>query len=144
MDVGYFIFLSDLGREEIVKNKMEYYGITHGKTTDGEVNRHKGCKEGIHLFDEVSSSWNHYLICDKCGMVITLTSVMKGVIQLHTKVLLRYLDKARKCGGFYSPGYKGGHGYSMEMLKAELATREHVPNKVEAKKIRQEKAKGRK
>lgn len=60
----------------------------------------------------------------------------------HTRVLLDYLKHARACGGWYSP-WDSDTGYTIEELKAELATRPHVPNKAEAKRIRQEKAKRR-
>jgi hypothetical protein len=62
-----------------------------------------------------------------------------------TRELLQWLNKARKCGqGGYDP-FNDGNGYcfSVELLKNELSKREHVPNKKEAKKIRQEKAKKR-
>jgi hypothetical protein len=37
--------------------------------------------------------------------------------------------------------YDVDHPYSIKELKTELATREHIPNKQEARKIRQERAK---
>ena len=40
---------------------------------------------------------------------------MIEVEKVHTKVLIQYLDKARKFGGFYSPeGNSGGWGYTTE------------------------------
>lgn len=66
---------------------------------------------------------------------------------LHTKELLGLLQSARKCGGgynlFYDSGYafEGSKWYTIDEIKEELATREHVPNKSERRKIRQEKAK---
>jgi hypothetical protein len=60
---------------------------------------------------------------------------------VHTKVLLSYLKGARKCGGFWSPsGDSNGFGFTTDELKKELATREHVPNKQEARHRRQERA----
>lgn len=49
---------------------------------------------------------------------------------LHTRVLKIYLDKARKCGGYYDPGWSG-YGTMrpiyIDQIKAELATRPHIP-----------------
>lgn len=60
----------------------------------------------------------------------------------HTKVLLKWLEKARSCGVH---GHRDhGYCYSVEEIKKELAKREHVPNKAEAKKLRQELAKKKK
>jgi len=84
--------------------------------------------------------------------------------KFHTKQLLSILDSARAYRSRLfnygemneddylafkiSPVFFGYDKYeppyesvSFEELKAELATRPHIPNKVEAKKIRQEKAK---
>ena len=63
---------------------------------------------------------------------------------ISTKVLLNYLEHARACGG---DGYNIGDNHEPSMfisiaeIKQELVTREHVPNKQEAKVIRQTKAK---
>lgn len=62
---------------------------------------------------------------------------------LSTRELMDYLDCARKFGGFYSP-WEGSTGYTIEEIRAELATREHVPNKQEAKALRQKQAKAQK
>jgi len=63
---------------------------------------------------------------------------MQPLKELHTRVLLRYLHKARACGGYYSPCYpECSCSYSAEEIKSVLATREHVSNKKEAKLIRQ-------
>ena len=60
---------------------------------------------------------------------------------LPTKVLLQYLEKARaKRFKGYTPS-PGGRMLSVLEIKAELANREHVPNKAEARALRQEKAK---
>jgi hypothetical protein len=83
---------------------------------------------------------------------------------LHTRVLLPIYQRAR--GYLWTRWHEGEpydpekptyvnaqfFGYepygvisniTLEQMRAELATREHVPNKVEAKKIRQEKAKAK-
>ena len=53
------------------------------------------------------------------------------------------LDAIHRVGGhWYSPGGSDS-GYSLDEVKAELATREHVPNKPEAKALRREAAQGR-
>lgn len=61
----------------------------------------------------------------------------------HTKTLMKLLEKARKCGGFYSP-YDNEYGWTTFQLKEELNQREHVPNKKESKIIRQVAAKKKK
>ena len=60
---------------------------------------------------------------------------------LHTKQLLKLLKEARGCYGYYTSEDEliSDYGYSMNDLKAILATREHIPNKLEAKRIRKEK-----
>jgi len=66
---------------------------------------------------------------------------MEELKQIPTKVLLKYLKRSRKCGSsFWSP-YDNGVGWTTEQLKEELATREHIPNKLETKKLRQQAAK---
>lgn len=49
---------------------------------------------------------------------------------LNSRTLLIYLDKARKIGGYYDPGWFG-YGIMrpiyIEQIKAELATRPHIP-----------------
>lgn len=62
----------------------------------------------------------------------------------HTKQLLSLLNKARKCGGSFDPFDGGQVFYSTEEIKKLLETREHVPNKKEAREIRQSKAKNKK
>lgn len=64
--------------------------------------------------------------------------------KVHTRQLISWLRKARATGGWYTPGdHKDPHarGATIEQLKAELATREHIPNKKESKEQRQEAAK---
>jgi len=57
---------------------------------------------------------------------------------MPTRQLLEYLRRARKFGGWYSPhGANARFGYGIRQLKTELATREHVPNKLEARAKRQ-------
>jgi beta-N-acetylglucosaminidase len=72
----------------------------------------------------------------------------------HTRVLMKMRESAYRCGGynyatdeertdaeiFYDPFDTQLHYVSLAQIKAELATREHVPNKREARAIRQERA----
>ncbi len=62
--------------------------------------------------------------------------------KFHTRQLLDIIDHCRACGGIYQP-YDMGVYYEFEEIKSELDTREHIPNKQEAKRIRQEKAKAK-
>ena len=60
----------------------------------------------------------------------------------HTRQLLGWLRRARACGGRYSPCEQApGTFLSITALKAELATREHIPNKAESRARRQAAAK---
>lgn len=68
---------------------------------------------------------------------------MKALEELTTRELLNYLKRSRKFRGFYSP-CDDGVGYSSEQIKKVLATREHLPNKAEAKKKRQAEAREKK
>jgi len=65
---------------------------------------------------------------------------MTNLTKVHTKKLLKYLEQARACGGSYTPN-DWQTVYTVEELKKELATREHVPNKDECRKLRQQCAK---
>lgn len=60
-----------------------------------------------------------------------------------TRQLLGFLDSARACGIGYDPTECGCYFLTIEQLKEELATREHIPNKRESKIIRQNRAKYR-
>lgn len=54
-----------------------------------------------------------------------------------TRELLGWLNSARACGGWWSPCDKNSEfGHKFEDIKAELDTREHIPNKQEAKALR--------
>ena len=56
-----------------------------------------------------------------------------------TRGLLVLLDCARRCGGWWTHGdHKDPNaiGVSYDDIKAELATREHVPGKLEARELR--------
>lgn len=74
---------------------------------------------------------------------------MEHLEALSTRELLGYLQSARRCGGSYNPYYdsgsapKGTKWYTIAEIKGVLATREHIPNKSESRKIRQYKAKHR-
>ena len=63
--------------------------------------------------------------------------------KLTTRELLDYLKQCRKFNGSYSP-WDYGDGYTMAQIKAVLATREHIPNKAESRKKRQDQAWGKK
>lgn len=65
-------------------------------------------------------------------------AALAHIKQAHTRELLLWLDLTRSFGGWYSPCQKSERhfGYRAEDIKAELATREHIPNKVEARNLR--------
>ena len=62
--------------------------------------------------------------------------------RLNTKVLLDYLAWARKFNGSYTPN--DCYYFTVEQIKTVLATREHVPNRHERRRLRQEEAKRKK
>jgi hypothetical protein len=66
-------------------------------------------------------------------MTESLEEYREQLAGMHTRVLLKELANSRT-GGYL-------HAEQTQALKDELSKREHVPNKVEAKRIRQEKAK---
>lgn len=59
---------------------------------------------------------------------------------LHTKQLMNLRKEAIAIGGYVWTAYETNE-VTIEQIKAELATREHVPNKIEAKALRQQAAK---
>ncbi len=65
-------------------------------------------------------------------MTAPLDEFREFLTTTHTRVLLQALQRARV--DVVSPAH-------LEALKEELSRREHVPNKAEAKQIRQERAK---
>lgn len=64
--------------------------------------------------------------------------------RIHTRELLAWRDKCYACGGSYDPTENHGPEVSIKEIKAELAKREHIPNKKEAKAVRQQKAHAKK
>lgn len=79
-----------------------------------------------------------------------MNPIVKSVLESYsTRHLLELLKEARAYGGEYDfwAGFNKelfGKSVTVDELKEILATREHVPNKLESKKIRQDKAKTRK
>lgn len=91
-----------------------------------------------------------------------MTEIVKwdGVAYLrtrHTRVLMQMRESAYRVSGynyaadrgktegeiFYDPFDTGQNYVSLAQIKAELATREHVPNKKEARQLRQQRASNR-
>jgi hypothetical protein len=63
---------------------------------------------------------------------------------IETRQLMSWRERAYACGGYYTPFNHHSNSamiFSIDDIKAELSTREHIPNKKEAKVIRQTKAK---
>lgn len=59
---------------------------------------------------------------------------------IHTRKLLQMLRETYN----YSWGWEWEKEYTEEEIRAELSTREHIPNKTEGEHIRKERAKTRK
>lgn len=68
----------------------------------------------------------------------------QGLAELRrrsTRELLLYLNYARAFGGWFSPcDSSSSYGFFYDDIKAELATRPHIPGKLEAKANRQKAA----
>ena len=62
---------------------------------------------------------------------------MINLKQFTTRCLLKMKSDAYRFDNHYD---KPSQAIPIEEIKAELGTREHVPNKIEARKIRQERA----
>lgn len=60
--------------------------------------------------------------------------------KLSTRTLMHYLEGARLNGAYFPFWIASGPSVSFEAIKVELAKRPHVPNKVEAKALRRQKA----
>ena len=63
--------------------------------------------------------------------------------EVPTRLLMDWRNHAYKCGGFYDPTESSGMGFKpipVADILAELNTREHIPNNLEAKEIRKWKA----
>ena len=83
---------NNLGLLELVA--MKYHGITYPRLFDRpQIHRlwkRFLCSINFHLFDEVAScggylddgsvldkKYNHYLVCDACGLVVTVGDIEK-------------------------------------------------------------------
>ena len=71
-------------------------------------------------------------------------NIEENLKETPTKQLLQLLNSARACGGSFDPTDCGCYYITVKQIKTELATREHVPNKKEARVVRQFNAKHRK
>lgn len=66
-----------------------------------------------------------------------LVQELADIRKAPTRQLMEWLKMARRCGGWWSPcDSKSEYGYKFEDIKAELDTREHIPNKKEARALR--------
>jgi hypothetical protein len=59
--------------------------------------------------------------------------------EMKTRELLALRNHCYSTGGWYSPYDSSGPGYHIEEVLDELDTREHIPNKLEARNIRRAK-----
>lgn len=72
---------------------------------------------------------------------MTKEEYLEHLESLHTRDLMARMTRARKFPDGYRPYDGAEFKMSIEDYKKILSTREHIPNKAERKKIRQEKAK---
>lgn len=67
---------------------------------------------------------------------------IKDITTRKLLMMLNQVRRARSCEANYGDSfYDEDFPFTQSELKAELANREHIPNKQEAKKIRQQRAK---
>jgi hypothetical protein len=70
------------------KNNMigKYYGISYPEVLCEPLKlenwKEEFCSENFHLFDEVYSIEDHYLICDACGLTVNISSIMENEIEV--------------------------------------------------------------
>ena len=85
-------------------------------------------------------------MCNVCKMrfVCFTSRGFRCLKNIPTRLLLKWRDRCYACGGGYDPTENNNNVIPLERIKEELAKREHIPNKKEAKRIRQLKAKARK
>lgn len=81
-------------------------------------------------------NWHEILIKESESYIIS------DLEKLYTKQLINKLREVNLCGSEYdSESKKENLDRYIKSIKQVLSTREHIPNKIESKKIRQEKAK---
>jgi len=58
-----------------------YYGVTYSKywckPKRLKLWRRKNCRKNMHLFDEVWTGRDHYLVCDACGLTVHIAKIEK-------------------------------------------------------------------
>lgn len=74
---------------------------------------------------------------------LDLTTGKWDLSKVSTRKLLVCRDMCYKFGGVYDPTGYDEIMMTLEEVKEELAKREHIPNKTEAKRIRQKNAKSK-
>lgn len=59
--------------------KADWQGITYPEVLQNDeslkVWKRQNCKRGMHLFDEYSSSGEHKLYCDACGLTVHIAGI---------------------------------------------------------------------
>ena len=93
-----------------------------------------------HLGVDISSTVGYSVLNINQKEELMVHQDLKPLSEYSTRQLKQILDSARACGGSYQP-YDYGPAYEFSDIKAEMDTREHIPNKKEAKALRREAAK---
>lgn len=77
------------------------------------------------------------------GTVLSTWDPIAYLEGLHTRQIMNLRDDAHRYGndGVNLLDHEPYHTVSLDQIRQVLATREHIPNKAEAKVIRQQKAK---
>jgi hypothetical protein len=90
-------------------------------------------------FDHTAKASSQEIIQKAWGDVHQIRSLEK----FDTRTILGFLDATRKSGSdsYFFNHYSDDGFYTVSNIKSVLETREHIPNKEEKKKARQEKAK---
>jgi len=64
-----------------------YCGITYPSNLDNKRDldmwRDNMCIQGFHLFDEVYNTFEHYLFCDGCGLIVHIAGIDQDINKGH-------------------------------------------------------------
>lgn len=106
------------------------------------------CYKLLQNLEELNRKWlpkaEHVRdVVDEMSLSISRILITEILRHTGTPELLNWLNHARAGGGYYSP-FETNESFSLEEIKAELDTREHVPNKKERKENRRRAAEKKK
>ncbi len=142
--------LLEFNKDNTFKKGDPIFVVLDGTEFSGFINSIEVNEEGQSEF--FTAATPHGVLTDlsfkniKRRIVDDLTGVVvpEHFKKMTTKQLLRELQVARGHSDYNDYAHWFRHSYDIRQLKAELATREHIPNKRENAKVRELKAKMKK